>query len=491
MILSLLLATLLTIPQSYNADSFAFSELFIYPSNALPENADPVLTDGDMVLAFGPDQFGQSGVAIFPDSQGDYYLLRADTPGRQFQIDDAIPHKIFGNTIVIKATLSQAEQLSRDGWGLTRLNPSIQKSGIGEAYAPPTITDVDPDIADMVSIITPQTSRQILVDLCAIPTRYSFAQECRAAEQYVFDSFNTLGLIPSYYTYIYSETTMRDVIGQLTGTVYPESVIIVCAHLDCTSEMPNTLAPGAEDNGSGCAVMLEAARAFSFYETEYTVRFIAFTGEEQGLIGSDRYATSIQRLGERIKAVLNVDMVGYSGPYAEDMHVFSDPQSYGLGALGASIIANYTDLDTITHYEQAPRYGSDHYPFAIRSYPAIFFIDAWDDFDWYPYYHSVSDTIGNLNLDQQTKIAQAVTAMAATLAHPDFGPGYLPGDANGSGGVNGIDVVFMVNYLKGGTAPVPLLSGDSNGDCSANGLDVVYLVNFLKGGQPPFLGNCR
>lgn len=72
----------------------------------------------------------------------------------------------------------------------------------------------------------------------------------------------------------------------------------------------------------------------------------------------------------------------------------------------------------------------------------------------------------------------------------DVAPGYLPGDANGSGIVNGIDVIFLVNYLKGGQAPDPMLNGDANGTCNVNGLDVVYLVNYFKGGPEPFRGNC-
>ena len=69
---------------------------------------------------------------------------------------------------------------------------------------------------------------------------------------------------------------------------------------------------------------------------------------------------------------------------------------------------------------------------------------------------------------------------------------YLPGDANNSGDVNGLDVVYLVNYFKGfGPPPEPFLSGDANGNCVVNGLDVVYLVNYLRGfGQPPIAGNC-
>ena len=222
---------------------------------------------------------------------------------------------------------------------------------------------------------------------------------------------------------------------------------------------------------------------------------MAFSGEEQGLIGSSYYASYLQGLGEKIAAVINVDMVGYSGLYEQDIHIFSDPTSYSLGALGAEILSAYTTLDTVPHYGSSPEYGSDHYSFAIRGYPSIFFIDAWDGFDWYPYYHTVADTLGNLNLEQQASVTRAVAAMAAILARlqTNGGPSYLPGDANGSGDVTGLDVVFLVRYFKGmGPAPDPLLRGDANGSCTTTGLDVTYLVRYFKGIVPaPLYGNCR
>jgi hypothetical protein len=62
---------------------------------------------------------------------------------------------------------------------------------------------------------------------------------------------------------------------------------------------------------------------------------------------------------------------------------------------------------------------------------------------------------------------------------------FIRGDANGSGTLNGVDVVYLVNYFKGGPAPIPLQSGDANGNGEVNGLDVVYLINYFKGGPPP------
>ncbi|UCE66619.1 MAG: dockerin type I repeat-containing protein [Candidatus Zixiibacteriota bacterium] len=68
---------------------------------------------------------------------------------------------------------------------------------------------------------------------------------------------------------------------------------------------------------------------------------------------------------------------------------------------------------------------------------------------------------------------------------------YYPGDANGDGLVNGLDVVFLVSYFRGsGPTPAPMLAADANGDCMVNGVDVVYLVAYFKGGPEPFYGDC-
>jgi hypothetical protein len=69
---------------------------------------------------------------------------------------------------------------------------------------------------------------------------------------------------------------------------------------------------------------------------------------------------------------------------------------------------------------------------------------------------------------------------------------FIPGDANNSGAVSGLDLVFMVNYFKGGQPiPDPILRADCNGNCVVNGSDVIYLLAFLHGGGPsPVRGNC-
>ena len=68
--------------------------------------------------------------------------------------------------------------------------------------------------------------------------------------------------------------------------------------------------------------------------------------------------------------------------------------------------------------------------------------------------------------------------------------GFIPGDVNDSGNVDGLDLVFLVNYLKGGTAPEPLLAADVNGNCVVDFGDVVYFLDYFKGGPAPVPGNC-
>jgi hypothetical protein len=467
--------------------------LRLYDIGDLPDGAIPILIARQAALVLEDSGFSDSllSAEILANETGDYYVLRVKSAEDLNPLAGILHFFVLDDMAIFRIDPHQATALSRFGWGLTRLRSQGHRCLETTPGVPPSITQADSSILEMISVITPESSRRVLSDISGIYSRYSFVDGCRQAEQYAFDQFSLLGLQTSFFGFQYLGTAMRDVIGQKIGEVFMDSVVIICGHLDSYSESPETDAPGAEDNGSGSVAVLEAARALSRFPTDLTIRFILFTGEEQGLIGSDAYAGWVDSLNQPIKAVINLDMVAYTGSYATDMHVFSDAQSFSLGALAAQVLATYTTVDTIPHYEQYPRYGSDHYSFAIRGYPSIFFIDAWFGYDWYPYYHTTADTLGNLNMDLQSASGRVGAALAATLARLHSSPSILPGDANGSNDVNGLDVVYLVNYLKGGPAPNPLLGGDANGDCSVNGLDVIYLVNYLKGGPAPIRGNCQ
>ena len=117
-------------------------------------------------------------------------------------------------------------------------------------------------------------------------------------------------------------STGRNVYGVITGTEYPNQKFIICAHYD---DMPSgAVAPGADDNGSGTAAVLEAARVLSQYTYPYTLIFALWDEEEQGLVGSEYYATQAQASGDSILGVVNMDMIAW------DLILLHDLGTYGL-----------------------------------------------------------------------------------------------------------------------------------------------------------------
>jgi len=389
----------------------------------IPSELDPVFICNDFALVerSQTDKYKIESQELFPDVPGDYYVMRILDEEKLDHLPEKLPYILIGEHSIFKTDPAGAEELANYGWGLTKLSAAVKTKKAGPFYPPVIDVDYDPDIAAMIAGITPASCESTMAEITSFPTRYSYTPGCRRAEDSVYSQFNDLSLTSSYFDFSWWGTDMRNVIGEIPGTVSPESVIIICAHLDCTSEDPYNYAPGAEDNGSGSVSVLKAARALSQYQPELTIRFITFSGEEQGLIGSDEYADSMQTAGENIVAVINLDMVAYRGQYANDMYIFSDPQSHWLGSLAAGVMDLYTDVDTVTLYENTPRSGSDHYSFAIRGYPAIFFIDAWGGPDWYPYYHTTADTAGNLDMSLLAGVTRTGAAMAAILARVDFG----------------------------------------------------------------------
>jgi len=181
----------------------------------------------------------------------------------------------------------------------------------------------------------------------------------------------------------------------------PETdIYIVCGHYDSISERPSESAPGAEDNATGAAAVIELARVFAKAPKSATLVFATFSGEEQGLVGSKAFVRNLDTTTRsRIKAVLNMDMIGYSKDDSEDVLLESSSRYKALVdqfAAAASLVAG------LKYYVTFNPYGSDHMPFIDAGIPAILTIDNdWGD---YPDYHRSSDTIDKVSRDMGAAI---------------------------------------------------------------------------------------
>ncbi|QLQ07939.1 MAG: Zn-dependent exopeptidase M28 [Anaerolineae bacterium] len=183
-----------------------------------------------------------------------------------------------------------------------------------------------------------------------------------------------------------------NVIGEIAGRTRPQDVYIVGGHFDSTSPAAQTNAPGAEDNASGAAGVLEMARILADYPPQATVRFIAFSGEEQGLDGSEYYVSQLSAAERaRIKGVFIMDMIGYkSQAYPLNVLLESSNSVPGAVSLVTTLNTNaqtYTALDVdISYYP----WGSDHVPFLDVNIPTVLLIEQ--EYDSYPCYHKTCDT---------------------------------------------------------------------------------------------------
>jgi photosystem II stability/assembly factor-like uncharacterized protein len=149
-------------------------------------------------------------------------------------------------------------------------------------------------------------------------------------------------------------------VGTLPGVIFPDSVVIVCGHIDCTSEDPYFDAPGADDNASGTSLFMEAASILSRYQFERTIKFIGFSGEEQGLLGSEAYAQEVG-VNLDIVGVLNFDMIGYLDDANWDLNIRYNSFSQWLADVLYQAANQYTQLDAVRVFDTTP--NSDHASF--------------------------------------------------------------------------------------------------------------------------------
>ncbi len=210
----------------------------------------------------------------------------------------------------------------------------------------------------------------------------------------------------------YSSTWQYNVVGTLPGSSHHDSVIIVGGHTDSYC-MDWEHAPGADDNGSGTAAVLEAARVFmsGAYVPHATVRFIGFAAEEAGLRGSASYAGRIKGTGGKVSAMLNFDMIAHRNA-SSPSRLFSlvwYKDAEWLARLDSSVARAYTTL--IPVLTTSVRSGSDSYSFWEHGYPALFHYERGSN----PTYHTPNDILDSLDLGYAQDITRTGLATALTI----------------------------------------------------------------------------
>jgi hypothetical protein len=310
----------------------------------------------------------------------------------------------------------QIKRLPSDAIHYFKERSLVSAEGLYPSIKLPSRFAINPAIFDIVNQVSKQNLTDYIQNLQDFQTRYASTSNCELAGDYIYDFFIQSGLEAEYDSFSFASSySSNNIVGTLEGQVYPSQIVVICAHYDSISDQPQTLAPGADDNASGTAAVMEAARLFANQSFDFTVKFICFSAEEWGLYGSEHYALEARQRGEDIIAVINLDMIAYTDSIPEDLDIISNPASEWLADRIISSSIAYTTLDT-SKIVNPTFVWSDHSPFWDRGYSAILGIE--DFIIANPYYHTTDDIIDTLNLDFAAEVAKASLATAADLAQP-------------------------------------------------------------------------
>jgi len=226
--------------------------------------------------------------------------------------------------------------------------------------------------------------------------------------------------------------TWKNIIVVIPGSdpQLAQEQVLLTAHLDSTSQgNPEVRAPGADDNASGVATLLEAASVYKQYSFKRTIKIIFFTGEEQGLHGSRAYVNQYRNELKDIVGVFNLDMFGYDADNDRcfEMHVGEMKSSNIIGGCLADTIESYAIDLKFDYLVSEARGSSDHATFWLAGVGAIEILENFNthnyeggcgDSDVNPNYHTEKDLISEMNLATGHSIARAAIAAAARLAEP-------------------------------------------------------------------------
>lgn len=408
---------------------------------------------------------------------GEYYLVY---PRQADWLSLIPPHGELlyfdGLRALIQVPASKVEKLPDSGLDIRWLpDQPVHLSSRVESVTYEVSREPDPLIEEMIAQVDAATvyfydgnlsgENQVTIggQPYTIYTRYSKSSTpIQKATQFVYEHFQNLGLEVEYHNYTWQGYHWRNVVATKPGLTEPDDIYIICAHVDSISNDPYNYAPGADDNATGVTAVMIAADILSQYDFDRTIRFVAFTGEEQGLVGSYYYAQDAYNRNDNILGVLNLDMLGYNSddqPIIE-LHAGTMPGSITIANLFADVVDTYNislepEIITVGATDR-----SDHASFWVYGYDAILGSEDWDDFT--PFYHTTADRLSTLDIAYFTAFVKASVGAVASLSRPLSEKGYLEGrviDASSSEPL----IDGMVTILNQETSAQAVISTDFSG----------------------------
>ncbi len=289
----------------------------------------------------------------------------------------------------------------------------------------PVVTEEDPRIREMLNQVNMDSLEATVQHLQDYGSRIWNSDNAFAASDWIAGRMEALGLEVEQQpfnanTWMGSGEAAPNVIGIQRGTLYPDTYVVCGSHFDSFSYEAmygGGTAPGADDNATGVASVLESARIMTQYEFEYSIIYCAYGCEEMGLYGSEAYASRCQQQGMDIIGYFNNDMNGYL--YGDQIHIDCIyPNSVEpIGTYYMNVGEVYYPELPIRHvnFNQG---DSDHTSFNNHGYMGIYPFEDYQNYS--PYIHTPNDLIGTsvTSFEMSQQYCQMNIACLAEIANP-------------------------------------------------------------------------
>lgn len=371
------------------------------------------------------------------------------------------------------------------------------------------VLTIDPDIEALMNAVSQQSLLAYVQTLEGFRTRHTFSETQRddigvgAARRWIYEEFlrvNAGALQVAYgdfnNTFNGITTSQRNVIATLPGVSDDPGIIVLMAHYDSRNTDPldgEGAAPGANDNASGVALLLELARLMSSRSWNKTIMFAAFAAEEQGTFGSQHFVQDMVLGGRIFDAAINNDIVGGRPGIPQSIRIFSpgpeDSNSRQLARYIELVAGLYMPTFGVEMVDGLDREGrfSDHRVFINAFVAGVRLTESVEDSS---IQHTALDRSELLDYNYLRQVAQLNLVTAANLAGSPSAPpipiitpmatagSYIitwPPDPQAAAYAISFRPLGVPEY----TAPFHYVSGNEAGNVALTGLDpvVTYAVS--------------
>jgi len=273
------------------------------------------------------------------------------------------------------------------------------------------------DYANVSNLVSQANINNYLLEFEDLGVKTTGSPANNNAYNWLKNKYLTFGYSESQITkddFTYNNRSTSNIIVTKTGTKYPDTFIIICGHYDTLN------GPGTNDNGSGVSVILEVARLLKDISTEYSIKFINFSGEEQGLLGSQHYVNNVVNATSpkmNIRLVLNIDEVGGIKGQTNDTVTCERDTSAPSSNNTASNTFTQQLMNCVTLYSPLKTnlsyaYASDYMPFQANGEV----ITGLFEYNETPYAHTANDKYIYLDPVYIYNIAKATTGAVQHFA---------------------------------------------------------------------------